>query len=135
MESLGFIPGHKETQMLLFDRVINFISSNITTSYIEGIFLGLIYQCNQKTSNNNSLNETFGDMLWNIFDKQYKLWKKKLDKEIFYSIEFAVIQMLLLKGKVDNQWVLNNPQHAAIVQEIQQDITTKKMKALQQQRQ
>lgn len=135
MESLGFIPGHKETQMLLFDRVINFISSNITTSYIEGIFLGLIYQCNQKTSNNNSLNETFGDMLWNIFDKQYKLWKKKLDKEIFYSIEFAIIQMLLLKGKVDNQWVLNNPQHAAIVQEIQQDITTKKMKALQQQRQ
>lgn len=134
MESLGFIPEYKETETLLLDRVINFITSNITTPFIEGTFIGLIYQCDQKT-NSNSLSETFGDVLWGIFNKQYKSWKKKLDKETFYSIEFAIIQMLVLRGKVDGQWLLDYPQYATIVQDVQQDITTKKMKALQQQQQ
>ena len=133
MESLGFIPGLKDGQTVLLDRVINFISSNITTPNIEGTFIGLIYQCDQKTD--NSSEENFGDVIWNTFNKQYKTWKKKLDQETFHSIEFAIIQMWLLKGKIDNQWVLNNHQYATIVKEVQQDIVTKRIQALQKQKQ
>ena len=43
--------------------------------------------------------------------------------------------MWLLKGKIDNQWVLNNHQYATIVKEVQQDIVTKRIQALQKQKQ
>lgn len=120
MESVGFIPGGKPD---LLDRVLNFIASNITEPYIDSVFMGLIYQASVEASEG----KTFGQETWDLFTKQHKHWAKKLDEESIYFIEFWLIQMWLLQeGTVEGE------EFAETVEEVNEDITTLKMRALQQ---